>query len=172
MSEPALMHDRRPPVGIEPLALRRASSAFPTGVTIVSTVTADGTPCGLTVNSFTTVSLDPPLVSWSLKTTSPSLGHFDAAEAGSISILAQDQAELAMKFATPLPDKFDGVSHSACPRGVPIIDGCLAHFECSPWSRVEAGDHILYIWRVDRVHLNELASPLTFHAGGFRQLLT
>lgn len=172
MSEPALHRDRQAPPGIEPLALRRASSAFPTGVTIVSTLAASGAPCGLTVNSFTTVSLDPPLVAWSLKSSSPSLGHFDAAQAGAISILAHDQAELAQRFASPQADKFDGVAHSPSARGAPVIGGCLAHFECRPWSRVEAGDHILYIWQVEHVHLNTLDAPLTFHAGGFRQLLT
>lgn len=164
------IHDSPPPQGVEPLVLRRVSSAFPTGVTIVSILTPDGEPCGLTVNSFTSVSLDPPLVSWSLKNTSPSLDYFDRATAGIISILSQEQAELALRFASPRPDKFAGVAHSPCPRGAPIIDGSLAHLECSPWSRVEAGDHVLYIWRVEHARLNTLTAPLTFHAGGFRQL--
>lgn len=164
--------ENRPTSGVEHMALRKASSAYPTGVTIVSTLTPAGEPCGLTVNSFTTVSLDPPLVSWSLKSTSPSLVHFDAATTGTINILAHEQSELAMRFAKPVADKFDGVKTRPTLGGAPAIQGCLAHFECRPWSRVEAGDHILYIWEVVDVELNTLEAPLTFHAGSFRQLFT
>ena len=167
-----LHHESRQAPFVEHLALRKASSAFPTGVTIVSTITADGVPCGLTVNSFTTVSLDPPLVAWSLKNTSPSLGHFDTATTATISILAHEQSELALRFASSRPDKFEGVAYTSSAGGAPVIEGCLAHFECRPWNRIEAGDHIMYIWEVEGVHLNELGAPLTFHAGGFRQILT
>ncbi len=171
MSQVAVQ-ESRPGSRVEHMALRKASSAFPTGVTIVSTLTSEGIPCGLTVNSFTTVSLDPPLVSWSLKSTSPSLDHFDAATTATINILAHEQSELALRFARPVANKFEGVATRATPGGAPAIEGCLAYFECRPWSRVEAGDHILYIWEVVDLELNTLDAPLTFHAGGFRQLLT
>lgn len=154
----------------DPVSLRRVCGAFPTGVAIVSTRDADGAPCGLTVNSFTSVSLDPPLVLWSLNRHSPSLPHFDAAEAYTISILAHDQAHLAQRFSTPVANKFEGVPHDVCEKGVPIVQGCLGYLECRPWSRVEAGDHVVFIWHVEHARMLSLQSPLAFHGGGFKRI--
>jgi flavin reductase (DIM6/NTAB) family NADH-FMN oxidoreductase RutF len=159
-----------PRAGPDSLSFRSICGAYPTGVAIVSTRTASGAPCGLTINSFSSVSLDPPLVLWGLSRTSPSLEHFDQAEAFVINMLAEDQAELASKFARPALNKFDGVLHRACPKGAPIIEGCLAQLECRPWSRIEAGDHIVYIWQVEHAQLLSLRSPLAFHGGKFKRI--
>lgn len=158
------------PAGVDPAALRRVCGTFPTGVAIVSTLDARGTPCGLTVNSFASVSLTPPLVLWSLNRNSPSLSHFDAAEAYTISILAHDQADLAQRFARPTPNKFENVAHDLCAKGVPIVQGCLGYLECRRWNRIDAGDHVLFIWQVENARVLSLRSPLAFHGGGFKRI--
>src|SRR5690606_12824410 len=122
------------------------------------------------VNSFTSVSLSPPLVLWCLSSHSPSLPHFDAADAYSISILADNQQDLATRFAKPIANKFEGVGWRRCGNGVPFIEECLGYLECRPWNRIDAGDHIIFLWRVERSHLLTLRSPLAFHAGGFRRI--
>lgn len=157
---------REPP---DPETLRRVCGAFATGVAIVSTRRPDGSPCGLTVNSFASVSLEPPLVLWSLWRGSPSVECFDRADAYAISILAEHQDDLARRFATPGDDKFDGAQYRHGELGAPIIDGCVAHFECRPHDRVEAGDHIVYVWRVERAERSD-AAPLAFHGGAFRRI--
>lgn len=157
-------------VGVDASVLRRVCAAYPTGVAIVSTLNGEGAPCGLTINSFASVSLDPPLVLWGLNANSPSLPYFDNADAFTISILSHEQGELASRFARREPDKFDGVAFEACERGVPIIEGAVASLECRPWSRVEAGDHILYIWRVADARVHSLNSPLVFHNSGFKRI--
>lgn len=154
----------------DPIALRRVCGAFATGVAIVATNDPSGAPVGLTVNSFTSVSLSPPLVLWSLNRHSPSLPHFDAAEAYTISILADDQAHLAKRFARPQADKFEGVAHELCEKGVPLVSDCLGHLECRPWSRVEAGDHVVFIWHVERARTLSLRAPLAFHGGGYKRI--
>ena len=110
----------------EPRALRNALGTYATGVTIVTTTSADGVPIGLTCNSFSSVSLSPPLVLWSLSLRSPNLSNFLQAPYFAINILASDQAAIAQRFARSLANKFEGVVHHTGTCGVPLIDGASA----------------------------------------------
>ena len=146
--------------------LRRALGRFATGVVVVTTCTEAGRMEGLTVNSFSAVSLDPPLVLWSLQRTAPSLPSFLAAGRFAISILASHQHGVSPQFATPPPDKFAGVPHVAGLGGCPLIEGSLAVFECRTEVVHDAGDHHLFIGRVERASHRD-GRPLVFASGAY-----
>jgi len=148
-------------------ALRRALSCFATGVTVVTACGPDDTRVGLTANSFNSVSLDLPLVLWSLSLRAPSLPIFSVASHFAVNVLADDQAELARRFATPLPDKFAGLTWRAGLGGAPILDGCVAQFECVNEICHAGGDHLIFIGRVHRFRTWN-RTPLVFCAGNFR----
>jgi 4-hydroxyphenylacetate 3-hydroxylase, reductase component len=149
--------------------LRSALGRFTTGVTIATCRDLDGRPIGLTCNSFNSLSLDPPLVLWSLRAGSPALPAFRAASHFAINVLAEAQVGLSRRFASAVPDRFaegqwaDGVG------GVPVLGGCTAVFECALQSEQEAGDHVLFIGQVERMHEAALP-PLLFQAGHYRLL--
>src|SRR6218665_3033067 len=133
-----------PSGAIDPRDLRQALGAFGTGVTVVTTLDPESRPVGVTANSFNSVSLDPPIVLWSLRNTSPSRGAFDACGRFVINVLTLEQVPLSRRFATPIPDKFQGVPHAAGQQGLPVLAECAAVFECRTEQRLEVGDHILY----------------------------
>lgn len=149
---------------LDPRALRQALGCFATGVTVMTTLRADGSPVGVTVNSFASVSLDPPLVLWSLAAHSPSLGAFRAAPRFCVNVLAADQAELCRRFATPVADKFAGVAWRRGAGGVPVLVGCLATFECSTAFNNWGGDHVILVGRVESFEMRD-APALLFHRG-------
>src|SRR6187551_2884677 len=107
----------------DPRDFRSALGSFATGVTVVTMTCPDGVPVGLTCNSFSSVSLSPPLVLWSLSLRSPNLSNFLQAPLFAVNILADDQVALARRFATPLPNKFDGVAHTLGAAGAPLLAG-------------------------------------------------
>lgn len=146
--------------------LRTALGQFATGITVVTTRASTGGFVGLTVNSFSALSLQPPLVLWSLRCSSPSLPVFQGAERFVVNVLAEAQVEVSRRFASPLPDKFDGVAHAESTTGLPLLHGAAAWFECRTVSQQMAGDHCLFIAEVERFTASELA-PLLFHAGGY-----
>lgn len=148
-------------------AFRAALGRFATGVTLVTTRGADGRPIGLTVSSFNSVSLAPPLVLWSLSLGSSSQPYFDVATDYAINVLAADQIDLARLFSTrPLAERFDGVDWAPGVAGAPVIAGCAAVFECRANARYLAGDHTIHVGDVLRCEHREVP-PLVFHAGGF-----
>ena len=150
-------------------ALRHALGRFATGVTIVTTVDARGAPVGLTANSFNSLSLDPPLVLWSLRRSSPSVGAFTEARHFAVNVLGEAQLELSRRFAASGDDKFAEGLWSNGAGGVPLLGGCAAVFECERVSQQEAGDHVLFIGRV--LALSEApVPPLLFQAGHYRML--
>ena len=154
--------------------LRGALGRYPPGVTIGTTRGGDGRMVGLTVNSFASLSLDPPLLLWSLANKSPSLRAFRSATHFAINVLAQDQQALATRFATPsIVDKFEGIAlhpdQDPTHDGVPLIGGAAAHFVCASRDAIEAGDHTLFVGRVAWFHGSSHA-PLVYHAGGFVKL--
>jgi flavin reductase (DIM6/NTAB) family NADH-FMN oxidoreductase RutF len=149
---------------IDPRHLRNALGRFATGVTVVTTRTAGGKREGLTANSFAAVSLDPPLVSWSLKRLAPSFASYDAPRQFAENILSADQRDLCKHFATPKHDKFDGLPFEEGLHGAPILPGCLATFECRTENTFEGGDHLIFIGRVDRATYRD-GEPLIFSAG-------
>lgn len=146
--------------------LRKALGQFATGVTIVTTRAADGLPAGLTVNSFSSVSLDPPLALWCLGLTSAHYDVFRLAEQQLINVLAADQVDLAQRFATRGADRFAGVAWSPTDTGLPRLDGCTAWFECGVRSRYEEGDHLILVCRIDSFEIAG-GRPLVFHDGRY-----
>lgn len=147
---------------------RRALGRFPTGVAIVTAATPDGAPLGLTISSFNSVSLNPPLVLWSLANRSAALPVFQQLERYAIHVLPAGQAGLARQFAAPgVADRFAGIGWHRNEHGVPILDdGHAARFECYNRSMYPEGDHTILVGEVERCgHTDDL--PLVFHAGGF-----
>ena len=147
---------------------KQALGRFPTGVTIVTTRDATGLPVGLTVSSFNSVSLSPPLVVWSLKRSSHSLAAFEQCQRYVIQVLASDQLELAMRFATGTPaERFAGQTLIDCPHGTPRLDvASTAWFECHNRHIYDEGDHIVLIGEVENC-AHSARAPLIYHGGGY-----
>ena len=146
---------------------RAALATFATGVTIVTACTADGQPIGLTANSFNSVSIEPPLVLWSLSRQAGSMPAFAHGSHYAINILAADQHLLAERFAGKAIDRFEGVVFREGAGGAPILDGSAAVFECFNRSRYEEGDHVIFVGEVERCHRRAGAQPLIFHGGRY-----
>ena len=146
---------------------RRALGQFSTGVTVVTTRASDGRRVGMTANSFSSVSLDPPLVLWSLSRNAPSVADFTGASHFAINVLAAHQHHLSRRFATPLPDKFGGVDCCEGTAGVPLLDGAIARFVCRNVRQYDGGDHLIFIGEVERYDRVD-GEPLVFHAGHYQ----
>lgn len=151
----------------DPRDLRRAFGQYATGVTVVTARGEDGHRVGVTANSFTSVSIDPPLVLWCPAKTTPSLQVLRESTHFAVNVLASDQHDLSRQFATPSDDKFAGVSTTEGTHGVPLIDGAVASFECRTVDFVEAGDHVICIGEVEKYDVAG-GEPLVFHAGGYQ----
>ncbi|MFT3666423.1 flavin reductase family protein [Piscinibacter sp.] len=155
------------PLGIDALGFRRSLGAFPTGVCLVTTVDATGKREGVTVNSFASVSLAPPLVLWSIRDEARSSEAFVLGRHFIIHVLGLDQQDLAQHFARPAPDKFAAFDAQfapgigGCPR---LRAGGVATYECTTYSRHQEGDHTILVGRVAR-YASRAAQPLVFHAG-------
>ena len=149
------------------LEFRAALGMFATGVTIITLRTAEGELMGLTANSFNSVSLHPPLVLWSLGTRSLSMPAFRTGTHYAINVLAADQQALALRFASPLGDRWDGVAWRPGVAGAPLIEGAVAHFECFNRSRYAEGDHVIFVGQVEHCDHRPGAAPLLFHGGRF-----
>lgn len=145
---------------------RSALGVFPTGVTVVTTRALDGSLVGLTVNSFSSLSLAPPLVLWSLNSNSPSLSMFRDGSHFTVNILAQEQANLAQRFASRIANKFEGIEFRTGAGGTPLITDCAAWLECRTHSHQDAGDHILFIGEVERFERTD-KKPLIFCGGKY-----
>ncbi|MEM8552166.1 MAG: flavin reductase [Pseudomonadota bacterium] len=131
-------------------ALRRTLGLFATGVTVVTCRAADGSPTGMTANSFASVSLEPPLVLWSVDREARSFNAFAGAKAFAFSVLAQDQVEISNRFAAPGGEKFGLTQWSTGADDVPLIDHAAAHFECRQHATFDGGDHLIIVGRVER----------------------
>lgn len=140
---------------------------FATGVTIVTARAADGSLVGLTANSFNSVSLDPPLVLWSLAHRAASMLHFSTGSHYAINILAADQKALAERFAARDVDRWRDVDYLEGAGGAPILAGTVASFECFNRSRYDEGDHVIFVGEVERCRAQQGKPPLLFHGGRF-----
>ncbi|HEX4511686.1 MAG TPA: flavin reductase family protein [Burkholderiaceae bacterium] len=158
-----------PAPDLAPDELRRALGRFVTGVTIVTCRDATGEPVGLTANSFNALSLDPPLVLWALRRLSSSIESFTSATHFTINVLAEGQIELSRHFARPSQAKFEAGRWRDGQGGAPMLEGCVATFECRRRSHHEAGDHVLFIGEVERIG-GSAAAPLVYHGGHYRAL--
>lgn len=155
-----------PSVALDTKALRNCLGQMATGVTVISTCTTDGTPVGLTANSFSALSLDPPLILWSLRLASPSLKAFQQQERFVVNVLADAQTDISRQFASSQGDKFEGIAYARNLHGIPMLHSACAWFECRTVSQQTAGDHCLFIAQVEQFTQSE-AAPLVFHSGGY-----
>ncbi len=149
--------------------LRDALGIFATGVTIVTTLSPSGEPTGFTANSFTSVSLDPPLILVCIAKSAAGYAIYNSASAYCVNILAHNQHDLSGTFAARCADKFSGVAWHQGAAGAPILGGGVAHFDCVMYRTVEAGDHAILIGRVVDFETND-AEPLCYHRGKYAAL--
>ncbi|WAJ26394.1 flavin reductase family protein [Antarcticirhabdus aurantiaca] len=159
-----------PSPAVDPRTYRSVLGRFVTGVTVMTVGGAGLGRAGVTANSFNTVSLDPPLILWSLALKAPSLSLFRAHEHFGVSILAAHQRETALAFARPSPDKFAGVAIKHGETGVPLVSGAMAHLECRVAHRYPGGDHEIIVGEVLRLTGGD-HQPLVFHGGRFCNVL-
>lgn len=146
--------------------LRNAFGCFATGIAVVATRASDGKREGLTINSFSSLSLEPPLVLWSLRKQAPSLDSFASSSHFSVSVLDRSQKALSDHFSKPRPDKFHGVQHGEGLGGCPVISDALATFECKRTEMIEAGDHVIFIGQVLRACYTQ-STPLLYIGGRY-----
>lgn len=146
---------------------RNALGSFATGVTIITTRDEKGGAIGVTANSFNSLSLDPPLVLWSIGVKAFSYPAFAKAKHFAVHVLAAGQQALSDRFARPSTEKFDGIAFEHGLGEVPLFPGCAAVFECSTERCVEGGDHVIMIGRVEHFSVDELALPLMFYRGRY-----
>jgi flavin reductase (DIM6/NTAB) family NADH-FMN oxidoreductase RutF len=151
-------------------ALRNALGRFATGIAIVTALDHDGKPIGLTVNSFSAVSLEPALVLWCLDNNSHSLESFRRASHHAINILSAQQMDLSNRFATWPADRFVGLPWQAGAGGAPVFPDCCAVFEVANETAHAGGDHTIFVGRVEHFSETPDLAPLLFHAGRYREL--
>jgi flavin reductase (DIM6/NTAB) family NADH-FMN oxidoreductase RutF len=146
---------------IDPRDFRNALGTYATGVTIITAVAADGKPYGITCNSFASVSLNPPLVLWSLGMFSQGLSIFQNASHFTVNVLGASQQALASQFAKSSGDKFAGVSWKPGLGKAPVLAGCIANFQCRAANRYYGGDHVIFLGAVEAYAYNR-QEPLLF----------
>ncbi len=145
---------------------RQVLGHFATGVTVV-TASAGGEPVGLAVNSFTSVSLEPPLVAFCVARSSTTWPQLRAAGTFCVNVLAEDQEALSRAFAAPAVDRFLGVGWRPAPSGAPVLAGVLAWIDCTVEAEHEAGDHFIVVGRAHELDLGHEGRPLVFYRGGY-----
>lgn len=153
--------------GLDVRALRNALGHYTTGVTIVTTRTPDGAHTGVTVNSFTSVSLDPPLVLFCLATRSSLLAAFEQAAHFTINVLAKGQQALSNRFARPSSNTWEGVHYQTGTHGCALLTGAIGIFECASRGTYPGGDHLILVGEVLRFEARVAPEPLAFYAGSY-----
>lgn len=155
---------------MDPRQFRRALGNFASGVTIVTACGPDGHKVGVTANSFNSVSLEPPLILWSLDKRSSAWEVFQAASHFTVNLLASDQIALSNHFARPQEDKFAGIEYASGLGDAPVFAGCAGNFQCSHFQHIDGGDHWIMIGKVERYEDHGRA-PLVYHQGGYAMVL-
>ncbi|MHC6225600.1 p-hydroxyphenylacetate 3-hydroxylase reductase component [Pseudomonas sp. X10] len=151
-------------------AFRRALGNFATGVTVITAADASGRKVGVTANSFNSVSLDPPLILWSIDKRSSSFEVFEAAGHFAVNVLAADQIDVSNTFARPSEDRFAGIEHETGEGGAPLLADCSARFRCQKYQQLDGGDHWILVGRV--LAFDDLGrSPLLYHQGAYSMVL-
>lgn len=151
---------------IDSAEFRQLCGRFATGVIVVTTLADDGRPVGMTANSFTSVSLEPPLISVNIDHHAAMHRHISRAERFAVNILESRQEALSRRFAAEIPDRFDGVGYEAGEHGVPLLGGVLAVLECERHTGFEAGDHTIVVGRVTGGRVGD-GRPLLYYRGGY-----
>lgn len=160
----------QPSTSFDTKDLRNALGAFATGVTIVTTRGSDDSDVGLTANSFSSVSLNPAMVLWSLAKTSSNIEAFRGGSHFAVHILASEQEALSTRFATKGVDKFASLELERGPAGIPMLRDCTARFACRTAFQYEGGDHVIFVGEV-MAFSHSQKSPLVFHGGRYGMLL-
>lgn len=150
--------------------LRDMFGLFPTGVAIITTVGANGDHVAATVSSFNSVSLEPPLVLFSMARTSKSYDTWEAAETFAVNILSEDQRTLSSQFAKSSGDKWQDVSPVMTESGLPLIPGALGSFQCRTWARYDGGDHLIIVGEVFACAKSAEGKPLVFSGSRYARL--
>lgn len=151
-------------------AFRNALGDFATGVAAVTVATENGEPLGITVNSFSSVSLDPPLILWCLDKKSDTMDVFDACSGFTINVLSAEQQDLSNRLAQQGGHGLGSVATTVGVNGCPSIDDALVSFECKVETRHDAGDHIIMIGRVENFRRSDAGAPLLYHRGSYCSL--
>jgi len=152
---------------IDPRRLRAGFAQFMTGVVVVTTAKAEGGWAGVTVNSFTSLSLDPPLLLWCIGRRSNCRRHFERASRFSVSVLSSRQQKISNNFARPSVSTWEHVPVIRTPEGDLLIQGATATFQCRTDSRHRGGDHVIVVGRVEKYSMDERAQPLGFFQGAY-----
>ena len=156
---------------LDPRTLRDAFGCFATGITVITTVDSDGTLYGVTANSFTSLSLDPPLCLFCLDYKAMSFEAFHASRHFAVNVLCEDQAGISTNFARSQPDKWNGIEYSIWETGSPILPGCLANLECDTHAIHEGGDHVIVVGRIREMAYREGdCRPLVYYKGRYSAL--
>lgn len=156
-------------MSIDVMELRKTLGCFATGVAVITATTSDGKPFGLTVNSFTSVSLEPPLVLWCLGKDSDTLDAFQAADRYGVNFLTETQQELSNHFATRSKHEIGEIGHSMGEHGCPLLADVVGSLECEVYQRVDAGDHIIMLGQV-LAYAHSTEKPLLYVQGGYNQV--
>ena len=157
-------------MSIDQAIFRKVLGHFATGITVVTGLTENKTPVGLTVNAFTSLSLSPPLVLFCLDKRTASIDAFDRGNGFALNVLNIDQKELSVIFSTKVENRFAKVEHTFWDTGVPILTGCLANLECKIEAIHEGGDHLIIVGLVSRLHQSDTGSPLLYFNGDYAQI--
>jgi flavin reductase (DIM6/NTAB) family NADH-FMN oxidoreductase RutF len=153
---------------IDKTEFRQTLGCFATGITVITTVDDDGAPVGLTANSFTSLSLDPPMVLFCLDRKVQSFDAFHHHRHFAVNILASDQQDVSNRFAKSGPEKWSGVEFESWDTGCPILKGCLANLECDIDEIHEGGDHVIIVGEVKRIARDgDAPGPLLYFRGGY-----
>lgn len=158
-----------PALAFDATTFRRTLGMFATGITVITARNRDGSLIGLTVNSFNSVSLDPPLIIWSLANTSSVREALETCEYYAVNVLARDQMEISNLFASKTADRFKDVEWEAGLGGAPVLAGCCAVFEVRNTLRYPGGDHVIFVGEVERCDRSE-REPLIFFNGRYASL--
>ncbi len=159
MNEPTADFDAR--------QFRNALGCFATGVAVITTLGLKREMVGITANSFSSVSLDPPLVLFTLGRHAYSLKAFQAADHFAVNVLRQEQQDLSSRFAVALGDKWAGIDYEIWESGCPVLPGALASFECRIRNTYDEGDHVIFVGEVERMRSDAGGQPLVFLRGGY-----
>lgn len=155
---------------LDPNEFRKALGCFATGITIITALGHRGQKLGITANSFNSVSLEPPLVLFSLDRRALSLGDFLSTGHFAVNILSTEQRELSSRFARAMTDKWTGVEWQTWDHGCPILSGCHAVFECAIAYTYSGGDHVIFVGEVQRYEVDPSREPLLFYQGKYWHL--
>lgn len=157
-------------MSFSPRDFRNALGRFPTGIAVITAMDGQGKRIGITVNSFVSVSLDPPLISFNIARTLASFEAISKLDGFNVNLLMDDQREVSNRFAQAGADKWRDVSYHLNDAGHPVITPSMATFHCSRYAIYEAGDHRIVVGRVTALEVDESATPLVFYRGAYSHL--